>query len=74
VATKTRGRPVLGGICGIFFGLFLSVALTVYAGVALNSPLHIILVAAGFVVGVALGLIAPFGRSRTGAHAAGRGH
>jgi hypothetical protein len=60
---------VLGGFCGLFFGFFLSIALTVYAGVALNSPLHIELVGGGVVLGIAVGLIGPLGRSRAGAHA-----
>jgi hypothetical protein len=66
---RQRGRPVLGGFCGLFFGFFLSIALTVYAGVALNSPLHIELVGGGVVLGIAVGLIGPLGRSRSGAHA-----
>jgi hypothetical protein len=73
VRRRARGRPVLGGVCGLFFGFFLSIALTVYAGIALNSPLHIELVAAGAVFGIAIGLVGPFGRSRGGAHAARRG-
>ena len=64
---------MLGGFCGVFFGLFLSIALTVYAGIALNSPLHIELVAAGALLGTVVGLVGPFGRSRGGAHAARRG-
>jgi hypothetical protein len=74
VARRQRGRPVLGGFCGLFFGLFLSIALIVYAGVALNSSLPIELAAAGTVLGVAIGLLGPLGRSRSGAHAPRRGN
>ncbi len=53
-----------GGICGLFFGLFLTLTLTVYAGVPLDSVLYDILSAAGLVMGVGLGIWGPFGRRR----------
>jgi hypothetical protein len=73
VAKRQKGRPVLGACCGFFFGLFLWLALAVYAGVALSSDLPIALVAAGTLAGIVIGLVGPFGRSRAAAHAAGRG-
>jgi len=59
-----HGRPVLGTICGILFGLFLSLTLTVYAGIPLNSVLYYVFTAAGLVLGLVLGLTGPFGRNR----------
>lgn len=62
--TRRRGRPVLGTICGILFGLFLSITLTVYAGIPLDSVLYYVLVAVGLVGGLLLGLTGPFGRRK----------
>jgi len=68
--SKAKGRPILGGVSGLFFGFFVSLALTVYAGVPLNSVLYIILTIVGVVIGVALGITAPFHRrsKRAAAH------
>lgn len=63
--TKPRGHPVLGAISGLLFGFFLSAALTVFAGVSLDSVLYLILTIAGLVVGLGLGLTGPFHRRRT---------
>ena len=65
--TRRRGRPVLGTICGILFGLFLSITLTVYAGIPLDSVLYYVLVAVGLVGGLLLGLTGPFGGRRKAA-------
>jgi hypothetical protein len=62
---RPQGHPILGVITGLLFGLFLSITLTVYASVPLNSVLYIILTAAGLVVGIALGWLGPFRRHRT---------
>ncbi|HLI72780.1 MAG TPA: hypothetical protein VKU86_02795 [Acidimicrobiales bacterium] len=62
---RPQGHPILGVISGILFGLFLSVTLTVWAGVPFDSVLYIVLVAAGLVVGLALGWTGPFRRRRT---------
>jgi len=61
---KAKGHPILGTISGILFGLFLSVTLTVYAGIPFDSVIYIILVAAGLVVGVVIGWTGPFRRRR----------
>ncbi|HUC37821.1 MAG TPA: hypothetical protein VMR97_11955 [Acidimicrobiales bacterium] len=61
---KARGRPVLGAISGLLFGFFLSLTLSVFAGVPLNSILYFILTAVGLVAGLALGLSGPFVRKK----------
>ena len=70
--TKPQGRPILGAVSGILFGVFLSVTLTVWAGVPFDSVIYIILTAAGLVVGLGLGWAGPFrrGNKRPG-HARG---
>jgi xanthine/uracil permease len=69
--TRAKGRPILGGICGLLFGFFLSLTLSVYASVPLDSILYFVLTAAGLVVGIVLGVLGPFGRrTRRGAQAA----
>ena len=62
---RPKGHPILGVISGIFFGLFLSITLTVWAGVPFDSVLYIVLTAAGLVVGLALGWTGPIRRNRT---------
>jgi hypothetical protein len=59
---RVRGRPVLGGIAGFVFLLFLGVDLMLFGVVPFNSPLLTILPVVGIVLGVALGLWAPLGR------------
>lgn len=61
---RRRGRPVLGGISGFFFGLFLGLDLLFYGLVALDSILLTILPIVGLVLGVVLGLRAPLRRGR----------
>ena len=63
---KAKGRPILGAISGIFLGFFIALALTVYAGVPLDSPLYIVLSAGALVLGLVLGITGPFGRTRRG--------
>jgi hypothetical protein len=61
---KAKGRPILGAISGLLFGLFLTITLTVYAGVPFDSVLYIILTAGGLVLGIVLGFLGPFRRNR----------
>jgi len=58
---KRRGRPVLGAIAGLLFGLFLGLDLFILGVVPLDSVLITILVLLGLAGGLALGLLAPFG-------------
>jgi len=60
----SKGRPVLGAISGLLFGLFLCIALSVYARVPINSVLYYVLAAAGLVAGIALGITGPIRRRR----------
>lgn len=59
-----KGHPVRGGVCGLLFGFFLSVFLLTIGVVPLDSILVIVLPLAFAAVGVALGVAAPFKRSR----------
>jgi hypothetical protein len=61
---RRRGRPVLGAIAGLFFGLFLALDLLLFKVVASDSPLIMVLPVLFLVVGIVLGLMAPLGRSR----------
>jgi hypothetical protein len=60
---RNRGRPVLGALAGLFFGLFLALDLVFFKVVASGSPVLVILPVAGLVVGIAGALAAPFGRA-----------
>ncbi len=61
---RFRGRPVLGAIMGLLFGLFVALDLVFFKVVASGSPLMLVLPIAGVVIGIAGGLAAPFGRER----------
>ncbi len=56
-----RGRPVLGGFAGFFFGFFLAIDLLFLGAFDLESVLVYVLPIVFLVVGVVLGLVAPFG-------------
>ncbi|MGH9044409.1 MAG: hypothetical protein ACRDVP_06195 [Acidimicrobiales bacterium] len=55
-----KGHPNLGAIAGLLFGFFVSVTLTVYANVPLDSVLHYVLTIAGMVTGLVLGFAGRF--------------
>jgi hypothetical protein len=61
---KKRGRPVRGVIGGLLLGIFLDIDLAFGGVVKLNSVVLTILPIALLVLGLALGLWAPIGRSR----------
>ncbi|HUC37511.1 MAG TPA: hypothetical protein VMR97_10350 [Acidimicrobiales bacterium] len=61
---RGKGRPVLGAISGLLFGFFVSMTLSVFAGVPLDSVVYYVLTAAGLVGGIALGLTGPIRRGR----------
>jgi hypothetical protein len=58
---KSRGRPVLGGIAGFFFFLFLAVDLLTFGVIPLNSPLITVLPVLGIALGIAFAFWAPLG-------------
>jgi len=58
-----RGRPVLGVICGFFFGLFVAVLLQQLSIRPLDSVGLIGFPVVGVVLGLVLAAAAPFGRS-----------
>jgi hypothetical protein len=63
---SSRGRPVLGGFTGFFFGLFLAVDLLFLSVIELDSVLLYVLPVVFLLVGVGLGLLAPLGAARRG--------
>jgi hypothetical protein len=63
-ATDSGGRPVLGAISGLFFGLFLSLALLTFGIVALDSIVIVILPVLFLLLGIVWGAWAPLGRRR----------
>ena len=61
---RPRGRPIIGGIAGFFFGLFLAVDLILFTVIKLKDITVVILPILGIVAGVLLGLFPPFRRER----------
>lgn len=59
-----RGRPVLGAIFGLLFGLFLAVDLLLLGLISLDSPFVVLLPVVFLIVGIAGGLLAPLGSPR----------
>lgn len=61
-----RGKPVLGAISGLLFGVFVALFLQQWAIYPL-TPLSVIgLPVLGFILGLLLAAWAPFGRSKQG--------
>ena len=72
-ATSTaprRGRPLLGAFAGLFLGLFVALDLILFGVLPLESGLVWLFAVAGIVLGVALGVWAPFGRGSNDAETA----
>jgi hypothetical protein len=61
---KARGRPILGGVTGFLFGLFVALDLFTFGVVKSNSPILTILPVLGIFLGIALAMWAPFGSSK----------
>ena len=61
---RARGRPILGGIAGFFFGLFLAADLVLFGAIKFKDVTVVILPVAGIVVGILLGLFPPLRRGR----------
>lgn len=57
-----KGRPVLGGIAGFLFGLFLGLDLWLFGVVATDSVLVTVLPILGALLGIAVGLTGPLRR------------
>ena len=67
---KRRGRPVRGAISGLFAGLFLGLDLSIWHMMSIGTVTLIVLPAVGLVLGIVLGLTAPFGRRKAAVPAA----
>ena len=63
---RRRGRPILGAIAGLFLGIFLAVDLQFFRIWSLTKASETILPAAGLVLGLLLGLVAPLGKPKSG--------
>jgi hypothetical protein len=59
-----KGRPVRGAVCGLLFGLFLSLFLLTFGVLATDSILLAVLPVLFLLVGIALGVAPPFKRDR----------
>ena len=59
-----RGRPILGAISGLFFGIFLALALMMYGVRPLDQFSVFVLPLIFFVLGLVMGLWAPLGRGK----------
>ena len=60
-----RGRPILGGISGFLFGLFLGISLFLWGAVRLDSEWLVILPFLGLILGIVMAWWAPFGSGGT---------
>ena len=61
---RTKGRPILGGFAGFFFGIGLGLLLLTMSVIPLESKVLIVLPLLFLVVGVAFALWAPLRRGR----------
>ena len=62
---KQRGRPVLGAIAGLFFGIFISFDLFVLGVLPLESNVLAVIPLLGLIAGVVLGITSPLGRRKS---------
>jgi hypothetical protein len=61
---RRRGRPVLGAIAGLLFGVFVGLDLWLFGVVPSDSVVLTVLPFLGLVLGLVLGLTGPIGRRR----------
>jgi hypothetical protein len=59
---KRRGRPVLGAVSGLIFGLMVGLDLTMFKVRALDAMTLIGLPVIGLALGIVIGVKAPFGK------------
>jgi hypothetical protein len=60
-----KGHPILGGISGFLFGVFLYFSLWLFGAIPLHSDLGLILPIVGIVLGLLMAWWAPFGGGST---------
>ena len=70
---RKHGHSVLGGIAGLFFGLFLGIDLLLFGVVPFNSPVPFVLTVLGLVGGVLWGRWTPIGAGKARAAAGSAG-
>ncbi len=56
-----KGKPVLGAVSGLFFGLFLALLLQQFGIRPLDNLSVIVLPVLGIVLGLVMAAVAPFG-------------
>jgi hypothetical protein len=61
--TRYKGHPVRGAIFGFLSGVFLAIDIALVGAVQTDSVVLSILPVAGLVIGLLLGIWAPFGRA-----------
>ena len=61
---KLRGRPILGAIGGLLFGLFAALTLVMEGLLPLNNNMLAIYPLAGLLLGLIIGIWGPFRRKR----------
>lgn len=61
---KLRGRPILGAISGLLFGLFAALMLVFEGLLPLNNNMLAIYPVAGLLLGLIIGIWGPFARKR----------
>ena len=62
---KRKGRPILGAISGLLFGLFIALDLHMFNVASIsNSAVAIGLPIAGMLLGIAIAMWAPRGRNK----------
>jgi len=61
---RRRGRPVLGAIAGLLFGVFVGLDLWFFGVVPSDSIVLTVLPFLGLLLGLVLGLTGPIGRRR----------
>lgn len=68
---RFRGRPILGAICGLFFGVFVGFDLIMFKVISSGSPVVLVLPILFLVLGIIGALFPPFGRGRVRAKGGG---
>lgn len=61
-SAMSRGRPILGAVSGLLFGLFIALDLILLGTLSLSSYVVVVFPILGLIGGLALGRWSPIGR------------